>query len=1609
MAQTSDKIRIVEGTQAKYDASPSTYSNDIYFATDSRKIYARGTPYGAIDDGIWYTLTPYVYDGSTTSYYYIKIAQINDGYSTHFRTLEFDVHDDANYATGGRYWLNLNTYSNTVKNAALISTTIVEKTGQSAKMVVYLDKSGGVWVRFPSVDWGNKVRVRSVLEYGDVSKSIPFYTNPSKQTTAPSNLSNAIEYSGGVRLDSNGTFGYTDAHIYAIVDEATNSDTVDGYHASSIMTFQRQQGLNANNLTGIGVKEVNSGTNMPSTNTWHQVMTWGTQDTGYAFQFANKYTTGNTFYFRQKWASNWQPWYEVIHAANYTNFTVTKTGTGASGTWGISINGSALSIKSTDINVDLNTINTDGRLYYGGGSNTCTNKPTGVDAFGMLSMRTADGWYGQLLMASNNSTGLYWRTANGYTASTGWKKILDTSNYSDYAASKAVATTSSNGLMSSVDKTNHNLLVSNAITGISWSGAKMSWENLQGQAGTYTIPNASTSASGLMSASDKSTLDAGRAKATHNGAITCNRVFTKNDNHGYPVYVLIADCTSTIGTSANGAHKGFTGIIFHKRTGGYISESVATVIARIGYANSSRSLFTTISSIKPCIIVNETKYYIALRVTGSGSEYYMHGYEIGLLSTFTQVNTTDSSGTLPDGYELYVDGTTYYGRAEYANTAGSVGSLSTTRTLWGQNFDGTQNVSGTLSDVTGIRMTSGSIRQDTGQENHFANGTYTDPWSGHSCAAKFSGDVGIGGALNVTGAITGPTSIKTALGDGNRSIRIENGAVILNAATGGWANGVNAYTNDSTTRLGCICGAFGDGNNLTYIYYGGTSYDSPVMVIRNNNVGIGNTNPTSKLHVSGTIYATGEIKSTYQNAFRLASDNYGVILRTDSSYFYFLLTNSGQASTGTWNNLRPFRISLSTGKVYMENGLQVSQPIDNSFVTNSYLNGNQGKALVNSTAAAGSYVALLKGNSTNGYFTTSVHGDKFRILYTAKSVVDAGTNNFSKGITLLDEAGNSEFPGTIKAVSFDGTVTNALSAALASTSVALSSNGRSNALTGKPTNAGLQMFEAYGSSTNYPCTYGNVLRIKGSTATGSGELLLGWSGTSNAVEHIYYRNNRDSVSTWSDWRTVAFTTDNVASATKLQTARSIEGVSFDGTANLLRFGTCSTSAATAAKTVSISSFSLITGARVTVKFSNSNTAANPTLNVNGTGAKSIRYNSTSPSSGAIKANHTYDFVYDGTYWQVIGDFDTDSNTTYGLASNTSNGLMSSTQYQNLNILTSNAITGLTYSGGKLNYETVNSSGSLTLSGVASANQLTTARTIWGQSFNGTGNVSGNMSGVGSIDFSNSAAVTIDAYGNIKLTTSSSNTWWVGQTNPGAICVNHSTQNTGMGVAPDSTARLYVNGIIKSNNEIQSSAQNGLRLSYGNYGTIFRNDGNSLYILLTNYGAAATGTFNSFRPFRIEFASGKVTIGNGLTVNGTLTAQKASTTVDGLMSYEDKKKVDYSILRIPYSIANLVTATKITDSMLSQTEWGTVSNFVNFIKNFAEYGGNAIVEISDPESNSVQCTSGMWRSNLTSSSGNFQLVIEYCGTFRTTVAGTNSLLRFTYMASNSSLTLYKANS
>lgn len=124
---------------------------------------------------------------------------------------------------------------------------------------------------------------------------------------------------------------------------------------------------------------------------------------------------------------------------------------------------------------------------------------------------------------------------------------------------------------------------------------------------------------------------------------------------------------------------------------------------------------------------------------------------------------------------------------------------------------------------------------------------------------------------------------------------------------------------------------------------------------------------------------------------------------------------------------------------------------------------------------------------------------------------------------------------------------------------------------------------------------------------------------------------------------------NAVSATKLRTARSIDGVSFDGSAAISRYGVCATIAKTAAKVVSITGYTLVSGAVSVVKFTYGNVANSPTLNITSTGAKPITRKGVAISPEKIEVGGTYVFVYDGTNYEIIGSYiDKSPITVHGM-------------------------------------------------------------------------------------------------------------------------------------------------------------------------------------------------------------------------------------------------------------------------------------------------------------------------------------------------------------------------
>lgn len=93
----------------------------------------------------------------------------------------------------------------------------------------------------------------------------------------------------------------------------------------------------------------------------------------------------------------------------------------------------------------------------------------------------------------------------------------------------------------------------------------------------------------------------------------------------------------------------------------------------------------------------------------------------------------------------------------------------------------------------------------------------------------------------------------------------------------------------------------------------------------------------------------------------------------------------------------------------------------------------------------------------------------------------------------------------------------------------------------------------------------------------------------------------------------------------------------------IAYGICDTAAATAEKVVTISgntNWELTAGSIIVVAFKNTNTAQNPTLNVNGAGAKNIYYTGSQITTKNLNlvgyANRMLRYVYDGTQYQYLG-------------------------------------------------------------------------------------------------------------------------------------------------------------------------------------------------------------------------------------------------------------------------------------------------------------------------------------------------------------------------------------
>ena len=144
--------------------------------------------------------------------------------------------------------------------------------------------------------------------------------------------------------------------------------------------------------------------------------------------------------------TSWVESAELLGTHNYTTYTVTKTGAGATGTWDISITGSATSagtsqkLQIQDVRSEIRTPN-----YFGERRLTAWFNNTGTPDSDWYSGIHVKGWtngYTSWELCSysstetNNNYNLYFR--NGNNSSWGyWKTIIDSTNYESIIVGKS--------------------------------------------------------------------------------------------------------------------------------------------------------------------------------------------------------------------------------------------------------------------------------------------------------------------------------------------------------------------------------------------------------------------------------------------------------------------------------------------------------------------------------------------------------------------------------------------------------------------------------------------------------------------------------------------------------------------------------------------------------------------------------------------------------------------------------------------------------------------------------------------------------------------------------------------------------------------------------------------------------------------------------------------------------------------------------------------------------------------------------------------------------------------------------------------------------------------
>nr|WP_262822125.1 tail fiber protein [Escherichia coli] len=495
----------------------------------------------------------------------------------------------------------------------------------------------------------------------------------------------------------------------------------------------------------------------------------------------------------------------------------------------------------------------------------------------------------------------------------------------------------------------------------------------------------------------------------------------------------------------------------------------------------------------------------------------------GNASTATKLQTARSIGGVGfDGSaNINLPGVNTTGNQNTTGNAATATKLQTARTIGGVSFDGTANINLPGVNTTGNQNTTGNAATATKlQTARTINGV------------SFDGSANISLSPANIGCPASPTGWLTTGSNGGAITTAQLVTLLQNNGafnTKSWiARCAWAYANSATipnSETGC--GVIPLAGAVIEVFNNGSSsnnYTIRITTATTTSVSGALTNAEFIYVFNGTDYSPGW-RRVYNTKNKPTASDVGALPLTGGTLSGGL-TSSGEIISKYANG---FRIAYGSFGFFIRNdGSNTYFMLTASGDTLGSWNGLR-PITINNTSGA---VSIGNGLNVTGGVNGSLNGN-------------------ASTATKLQTARN------INGVKFDGSGDININT--------LVSRGRVTALSGSTQGtAGIQMYEAYNNS--YPTTYGNVLHMKGASAAGEGELLIGWSGTSGAHAPVFIRSRRDTTdAAWSAWAQLYTakdsipgvnttgnqnTTGNAATATKLQTARKIAGVAFDGSADI---------------------------------------------------------------------------------------------------------------------------------------------------------------------------------------------------------------------------------------------------------------------------------------------------------------------------------------------------------------------------------------------------------------------------------------------------------------------------